>query len=69
MTEKPTDHGGERFVPTGYIEIAANASEGTIVVTELNSESARREVAGRTHCCMRVIATKDSGLVLDSRCR
>ena len=54
------DGGTERSVDSGFIDITANAADGTVVVIELKAGTARRDAVGQILSYMGDVATEDS---------
>lgn len=57
------DDGAERSVASGFIDITAQAPDGTVVVIELKAGTARREAIGQILSYMGDVAEEESGRV------
>ena len=57
------DDGAERSVASGFIDITAKAPDGTVVVIELKTGTARREAIGQILSYMGDVAEEESGRV------
>ena len=57
------DDGAERSVASGFIDITAQAPDGTVVVIELKAGTARREAIGQILSYMGDVAEEKSGRV------